>query len=450
MSNKTENNMDEPMQTAPSIRKKTLWLWVVLCLVSGILTMVQIYMNSPVHEAIRYFDEGSFYRFERIYVYNVRDNELHRQIFNWKMRNRLNEEFDHCYEILRTGGEETDIEESLRGYIARTGKLLRTCKEPVLTEDVRQKFDVLAEEVYADYLESEQAYNRARNIMGRIVGTGYCSDKTKADYHFLLKVGEMEQELSAGKHYESKGQYYYAITAYRQAVEHPKRGAEAQAAADRCLAVFRADALSDLRSKAATDARKAWTQLKLALSLSPDDAELQQLCDQFDRYVNNSLHAYIDNRAENPLFTNLLREGTDGHEIVTDGSGKAHDIFNLYKLEHTHLQYVNNYPCAFVRLTAKQQGDTGLTRLTFTVDPSALCGDGKAKIQVLTKAHGNDTSIRPRYTSPMLTKDSPTLTVDVNMDYDAVGYIALSSYGGTVEFLIDNVYVESYRPGKNK
>ncbi|MBQ9083653.1 MAG: hypothetical protein IJY28_09175 [Clostridia bacterium] len=421
-------------------RQKMLWFWTVLCLASGVITAAHTYTHSPAHEAIRSFDEESICRFEQIYAAGVEDSEFHRWIFNRKMLNRFDEEFDRYYEVLHTADDE-----SLPGYITRTEKLLRACQDPILTEDIRQKFDALAAEVYAHYPDSEQAYSRARDIMGRIVGSRYCSEQTKADYAFLLEVGKMEQQLSAGKHYESKEMHYDAIKAYRQAVEHPRYGAEAQAAADRCLAAFRTDMLTDLRSKAAADMNRTWAQLQKLWELLPDDEELQQICTQFDRYMNHGLYAYVDNEADNARFTRLFQNSTDGSTTVTDASGKEHDIFNLYKLQANPMGGLD-IEIGTVQLAAYMKGHTGITRLTFTVDPSAACGDGWAVIEVYGKAHASNRGGRPYYTSPRLTKDSATLTVDIKMDYEGAAVIKLVCYDSPMEILIDNAYVEGYRP----
>ncbi len=442
MFNKTENRSGQPS------RKKMLWCWAVLCLVSSMVTAVCTYLCSPAHDAIRALDEEPFYcRFEQIYADGVEGSAVHRWIFNQKMLKCFDEEFDSCREILHTD------EYSLRKYIDRTASLLQVCHDPVLTEDIRQKFDALAAEVYAHYPDSAQAYNRARDVMGWIVRVRCCSDKTKADYAFLLKVGEMEQRLSAARYYESKGVYDEAVKAYRQAVEHPRYGAEAQAAADRCLTEFRKDTLTDLYGKAAADMDRTWAQLKRLLELTPDDAELQQLCTRFEHYINHRLGAYLvdnvkhsnilDHHEKNPGFTQMLVQGTDGDRTVTDAGGRVHDPFNLYIIKAAPPNQQMNYGCAHF---ASKRGETGITRVTFTMDPSAACGDGQAVLEVFTKGNRDDYMARLWYTSPVLTKNSDTLTVDLKIEYDAVVILRLSTYGGPVEFLIDNAYIETYRP----
>ncbi len=430
----------------PFRRKLERVLWAA-ALVLGLTVLTVVQVGSPAHTLVKNFTDEKFYRFDaERYEREVKNKWLHQQIFTSKILDRFDEEYNCQCEILRTSDGE-----GLRNYIESTGELLRACDEPKLEADIRQKFDAMAAEVYADYLNSAWAFARAQRVMGWIVDTGYCSDETKANYDWLEKVNQMEVKLTEGKRYESEGlkSYQYAIQAYRQVAEHPKYGAEAQAAADRCLAVLRADALTDLRSKAAADVNKTWAQLKQVQALSPDDTELQQLCDQFDRYINHGLHAYVNPHGENRGFTKLFQTGTSGDKTVTDASGKAHDIFNLYKLQAKPIGGPTNED-GKVQLSAVMQHDTGITRLTFTVDPSAACGNGQAKIVVSGKAHEHDTSIGTYYTSPMLTKDSPTLTVDVTIGYDAVVFIELVCYDAPMEMLIDNAYVESYRPGDNK
>ncbi len=129
---------------------------------------------------------------------------------------------------------------------------------------------------------------------------------------------------------------------------------------------------------------------------------------------------------------------------MTDAGGRVHDLFNLYTIKAAPPNQQINDGCA--HFAARKQGDTGITRVTFTMDPSAACGDGQAVLEVFTKANWNDYMAGRWYTSPVLTKDSDTLTVDLKIEYDAVVILRLSTYGGPVEFLIDNAYIETYRP----
>ncbi len=250
-----DKTADDPAEDAPpmdpALRKKTMRLWIAmaaaLSLVLSIAVLVLMQTMSPAHDVIKYYNDGNGHKQAReIYLQKVEGKWPHQQILNKKMLDYFDKQYDHHWELLNS--DRTDATNNMYGYIMNIRSILRTCQVPELIDDTRQKFDTIADAVYADYLELEWEYDRAKNIMGWIAETGYCSEETQARFAILQKVPEMEKKLSEGKQHEAKGKYYYpeAIAAYRQAVEHPRSGAEAQASADRCLTDYRNYVLNSL------------------------------------------------------------------------------------------------------------------------------------------------------------------------------------------------------------
>ncbi len=230
--------------TDPALRKKVMRLWItvsaVLSLILGITVLVLMHILSSAHDVVRYYNDGNGYKQAReLYEQKVKGKWPHQQIFNRKMLDYFDEQYDYHWELLNS--DMTDATNDMYRYITHIKVILKTCDVPELIDDTRQKFDTIADAVYADYLELEWEYDRAKTIMGWIAESGYCSEETQARFAILQKVPEMQQKLSEGKQHEAKGKYYYpeAIAAYRQAVEHPRSGAEAQAAVDRCLEDYR-------------------------------------------------------------------------------------------------------------------------------------------------------------------------------------------------------------------
>jgi hypothetical protein len=546
---------DEPEADAMSmdrtLRKKVTRLWIavaaVLSLILSVTALVVVQTTSPAHDVVRYYHNGDGYKMARdLYLQKVEGKWPHQQIFNAKMLDHFDAQYNNYWALLNAGLA-YDIDVMYR-YIAHIRSVLRTCNVPELVADTRRKFDTIADAVYADYLESEWEYNRAKTIMGWIAETGYCSDETQARFVLLQKVPEMEQKLSEGRKHEAKGKYYYpeAIAAYRQAVEHPRSGAEAQASVDRCLtdyrnyvrnsldgdqkwtarayendlrvlenaitklggdeqleqerdrveaaygtllrhevlnAVLRPDMNDNhptntlqqankvleyfpgdrevlaartmlifevkqslrktIREDAVFDINWVWIRVQSILELMPDDAEMQQLKAQFDRYMENGLHICLDEDAENPGFTKWflegIRGGKDGGETVTDATGRTHDKFNLYQLCDTTTAE------AWMEVRAKLKAGEDHPHLTFTTAPTKnFTGTGRVRVYRQPNV-GEDAPVL-LYESPLLTGTSAELTVDLPVTKGVVVRIALEAETGTAEVLLDDAYIENNPP----
>jgi hypothetical protein len=233
----------------------------------------------------------------------------------------------------------------------------------------------------------------------------------------------------------------YIVQALRRAMNEWPGDAELQAACDRYTPTLKAELPGELLH-IIQDANLGWDEaLSYADSmraLLPDDADIAELYERMERFINHRLYLDgMDTGVEDLFKRHMESESSAWYEYntepVVDTFGVLHEPYALYRFTAATTK-----PAVFLGWG----NDFNTLRFKVFADPKCT-GSGHLELWMIRSA-GDDSRWEKYWTSPVL--DCTTNGLEVNIPFPDQSFtqfeLQLVSDKGTVVMLLDEAYAE--------